>query len=182
MIFIWKWLLENLNTVRFSVSLREDNLIQGTQFCALPSQLTGKEIIIREVNIPQLVICCTSESKTLNSSVPFLSPLDFCGKKTLEVLNWWAFFRTESLSSTQLITVPSLTLLTTLFTLYILNTILLFTHLPFLLTVCKCPVAPPAWLTFNANQALEWTGNLSSCKSLDIVHLLCFIWELYLKL
>lgn len=119
MIFIWKWLLENLNTVRFSVSLREDNLIQGTQFCALPSQLTGKEIIIREVNIPQLVICCTSESKTLNSSVPFLSPLDFCGKKTLEVLNWWAFFRTESLSSTQLTTVPSLTLLTTLFTLYI---------------------------------------------------------------
>lgn len=65
------------------------------------------------------------------------------------------FFRIESLFSSQLTSVPSLTLLTPLFTLYILNIILLFTHLPFLLTVRKCPVALPVELTFNAKQALE---------------------------
>lgn len=64
---LWKLLLENLNIVRFSVSLNEDSLIQGSQFYSAMSQSTGKEIIIGEVNVPQSVIWCTSQPAALNS-------------------------------------------------------------------------------------------------------------------
>lgn len=47
---LWKLLLENLNIVRFSVSLNEDNLIQASPFYLVISQFIGKEIIMGEVS------------------------------------------------------------------------------------------------------------------------------------